>query len=282
MKNKSDKSQLSLFEIQGPVEGMSYQGRHIRRGDKVFFPVVDVIEAVAETKRPAKYWKDMKDREHAELSAICGKFYVPHQNGRQYEMECVDIEGAFRLIQSIPSPKAEPVKRWLAKIAYERVEEAANPELGISRAKDRAVEAYRRKGYDDAWISKRIKSIYNRNIFTDTLKASGVKDPGEYAARTAISHSATFGMPPKSHKELKGLSKKASLRDNMMSGELSLTSIAEDLFSDMVQFKSEHETLDDVQEKHAGLMAKMRKDIEATTGRKVARPESPRKQIGGS
>lgn len=274
-------AQLSLLDQPNtPVEGLKYNGRSIIKEGKTYFPVVDIIADLTESKDPKGYWFDMQRRETTQLSAICRKFYVLHQNGREYNTDCVDIEGAFRLIQSIPSPKAEPIKLALAKMAAERVEEMANPELGITRARVRAVKNWQRQGRTDAWIEERMKGIDKRNTFTDTMKAMGAKSPKEYALGTAKAHAASFGLLPSAHKDLKHLKERDNLRDNMVSSELTMQSFSDQFFTEMAKTASETgKTLKDIQEAHATMMREIRERVERETGRKLATPETPRKQL---
>src|ERR1019366_9527542 len=165
---------------------------------------------------------------------------------------CVDIEGVFRLVQSIPSPKAEPIKLQLAKLAAERVEEIADPELGITRAKMRAVDNWRRQGHSEAWIIERLKGIDVRHGYTDALRQLGASSPADYAKGTAIAHNATFGLTPAKHKILKDLPVKAKLRENMIKTELALTSFSETFLTDMAEKAGAYgKTLEQVQDEHA-------------------------------
>lgn len=169
------------------LELIEFEGFHIRRvwdeeTERWWFAVVDVVNALTDSKDPNKYWYDMKRREkEVELSADCRKFRMKAANGRHYQTECADTEGMLRIIQSIPSPEAEPFKRWLAKVGYERIQEVENPELAAERAK----ALYKAKGYSDEWIEARLRSIDVRKELTDEWKQRGVKDGREYAFLTA-------------------------------------------------------------------------------------------------
>ena len=252
---------------------LEYRGRKTVHNGKVFFPVVDVLEALIGTKRPGKYWRDMQARENTQLSAICGKLRFTSPNGKSYLLDSVDIEGLFRLVQSIPSPNVENFKQYMAHVARERVEEDTNPELAIKRGTARAVGFYKRRGMDDKWIRDRIDTINNRNMLTDILKEAGVTSPKEYAAVTARTHVSAFGIPPKSHKQLKGLHpEKGKLRDNMVSQELGMTSMSETLMSELLKNGL---TVEEATRKHTALVSSMRENIEKSLGRSIATSDTP-------
>lgn len=236
-----------------------------------YFAVVDIIELLVETERPSKYWSDLKKRvkkqSEIELSALCGKFPLKNpKNNRTYQTECASRENLFRILQSVPSPRVEPFKRWLAKVGNERVEEIHDP----ARAIERLRETYRLKGYDDDWIDKRLQSIAIRNELTDEWEARGVEKGREYAFLTAEISRATFELSPKEHKEVKGL-KRQNLRDHMSSaelvftmlGELSTTEIARE---DDAQGYKENKRAAQEGGKIAG---DARRQLEQRTGRKV-------------
>lgn len=176
-----------------------FESRKIRRvwhEDVWFFSVVDVIAALTDSAKPSVYWSAMKARvkneEEIQLSTICKQLKVEASDGKKYETDCANTEGIFRIIQSIPSPKAEPFKRWLAKVGYERVQEIENPEL----AQERMKELYEQKGYSKDWIDKRLRGIAVRQSLTDEWKERGLHDQQDYAILTAEISKATFGMTP--------------------------------------------------------------------------------------
>lgn len=210
------------------LEPIQFEDYHIRRvwDDKTerwYFAVVDVIEALTNSQDPNKYWFDMKRREkEVELSANCRKFKLKAKNNRLYQTECADTEGMFRIIQSIPSPKAEPFKRWLAKVGYERLQEVENPELAAERAR----ELYKAKGYSDEWIERRLQSIVTRNELTDEWRERGVKEGQEFGVLTSDIARETFGITPAEHKQVKKL-KRENLRDHMTGLELAFTILGE-------------------------------------------------------
>lgn len=191
-----------------------------------WFSVVDVIEALTDSNRPRVYWNAMKTRvkitDNFELSTICRQLKLLSKDGKKYLTDCSNTEGLFRIIQSISSPKAEPFKRWLAKVGYERVEEIDDPELAQKRA--RAI--YKAKGYPDSWIERRMRGIAIREELTDQWKNHGVRLAKEYEILTAEISKATFGVTPSEYKKLKGL-KRQNLRDHMNDLELLFSQLGE-------------------------------------------------------
>jgi len=204
-----------------------FKGRQIRRvlhDGEWFFVLVDIIAALTDSPNPTDYLKKMKARDEA-LSEGWGQIVTPlsiETPGGKQRINCVTAEGAFRVIQSIPSPKAEPFKRWLAKVGYERVQEIENPELASQRAR----ALYKSKGHSDAWIEKRMRSIAIREELTDEWKNRGVGEDREYAILTAEISKATFGLTPLEYKQVKGL-KRENLRDHMNDLELIFSMLGE-------------------------------------------------------
>jgi len=205
-----------------------FQEKQIRRvwhNEEWWFVIVDVVEALAESKNPAGYVKDMRRRD-PELSKGWGQIATPlavDTAGGKQKLNCANTEGIFRIIQSIPSPKAEPFKQWLAKVGYERIQEIENPELAAERAR----QYYRDLGYDEAWIDTRLKSIDTRGRLTDEWKDRGVKEGLEFSILTAEIAKATFSLAPSEHKKVKGL-KNENLRDHMNPLELIFTMLGEE------------------------------------------------------
>jgi len=194
-----------------------FKGKLIRKvlyENAWWFSVVDVIGALADSINPRGYWYKMKIREvdeaGVELSTICRQLKLTSADGKRYETDCANTEGIFRIIQSIPSPKAEPFKRWLAKVGYERVQEIEDPELGTKRTR----ALYKAKGYSDDWIEKRMRGVAIREELTDEWKKREVRQEKEYAILTAEIAQATFGVTPDEHKQVKGL-KRQNLLDHM-------------------------------------------------------------------
>jgi len=207
-----------------------FENKQIRRHwdsekEEWFFSVVDIIEVLAETDRPRKYWDDLKRKlkdEGSELSEKIGQFKMTAEDGKMRETDVADAQTILRLIQSIPSPKAEPFKLWLARVGYERLEETADPEIGIHRA----LKTYLQKGYSKNWINQRLKSIEIRKSLTDEWENRGAKQGVEFAILTNEITKAWTGLTTKEYKNLKGI-KKENLRDNMTNLELVLNMLAE-------------------------------------------------------
>ena len=192
--------------------------------EKWYFSITDIISALVETDRPRKYWSDLKRKlkaEGSELSEKIGQLKMKSADGKMYATDVADQEQLFRLVQSIPSPKVEPIKVWIARVASERVDEIIDPEISI----DRAIEVYRRKGYSEEWINQRLQGKKERKKLTDEWKRVGVKEK-QYAILTNAIYEVWSGMTAKEYKHLKGL-KKENLRDNMTDTESALTTLAE-------------------------------------------------------
>lgn len=192
--------------------------------EKWYFSVIDIIAALVDTDRPRKYWSDLKRKliaEGSELSEKIGQLKMKSSDGKMYATDVADQEQLFRLVQSIPSPKVEPIKVWIARVASERIDEMIDPEISI----DRAIEMYRRKGYSEEWINQRLQGKRERKKLTDEWKRVGVKEK-QYAILTNAIYEVWSGMTAKEYKHLKGL-KKENLRDNMTDTESALTTLAE-------------------------------------------------------
>jgi len=206
-----------------------FEGKKVRKvwhEDKWWFSVIDIIKVLTESSNPRDYWYKMKIRvtteDGCELSTFCRQLKLQSADGKKYETDCVNTESALRIIQSIPSPKAEPFKLWLAKVGYERIQEIEDPELATKRTR----EIYKAKGYPDAWIEKRMRGIEVRATLTDTWKEHGVEESKEYEILTAEISKATFGMTPSEYKKHKGL-KHENLRDHMNDLELIFSMLGE-------------------------------------------------------
>lgn len=236
---------------------------------KWVFAVVDVIEVLTDSVKPRDYWYRLKQRELSngiDLSTICRQLKLKSTDGKMYQTECADAEGLLRIIQSIPSPKAEPFKRWLAKVGYERLEEIENPELASKRARD----LYRLKGYPEDWIEKRMRSIAIREELTDEWKNRGIKQQVEYSILTAEISRATFGLTPNEYKEVKGL-KRENLRDHMTDLELIFSMLGE---ASTIEITRETDAKGFVKNKDAArkggkIAGDARKALEKETGKKV-------------
>ena len=190
-----------------------------------YFSVVDVISVLTDSKEPRKYWSVLKTRlkkEGSELTTKCSQLKMVAPDGKIRLRDALDTEGIFRLIESVPSPKAEPFKMWLASLGKERIDEVFNPEKAI----DRAIDYYRKKGYSDSWIEVRLKGILNRKKLTDVWKENGITENYEYAMLTNEIYKTWSGMKVNEYKEFKGI-RKESLRDNMTDIEVILTDLGE-------------------------------------------------------
>lgn len=193
--------------------------------EKWYFSVVDVVAVLTDSPNPRKYWSVLKTRlkkEGGQLTTICSQLKMQSVDGKKYLTDVADTEQLFRIIQSIPSPKAEPFKLWLAQVASERLDEMQDPELSI----DRALEQYLKLGYSESWINQRLKSIEIRKELTDEWKNRGLKEGQQFASLTDIITKAWAGKTTKEYKIFKGL-KKENLRDNMTNTELILNMLAE-------------------------------------------------------
>ena len=250
-----------------------FDGAKIRRiwhDEQWFFSVVDIIQILTESGSPRQYWGVLKRRD-TQLLTICLQLKLPSSDGKYYNTDCVNTENAFRLIQSIPSKKAEPFKRWLAKVGYERVQEIEDPELAQKRMK----EIYKQKGYSDDWIEKRVRGIAIRDELTDEWDKRGIETKKEYSILTAEISKATFGLTPAEYKTFKGL-KQQNLRDHMndlelifnMLGEASTTKIARN--KDALGFDENKDAA-----KEGGTVAGVaRKELEIRSGEKVVTQEN--------
>ena len=195
--------------------------------EKYYISVIDIVGVLADSKEPRKYWNwlkvKLKKDEDFELSSITRQLKLKSSDGKYYNTDVCDIEGMFRIIESIPSKNAEPIKLWLARLGKERIDETFNPSLAMQRS----IDMYRAKGYDEAWIAKRMKALQEKKELTDVWKENGVTDSKEYAILTNEIYKTWSGMTAKEYKEFKGL-RKESLRDNMDNIELILTDLSEE------------------------------------------------------
>ena len=248
-----------------------FQEKSIRRSwhkEEWWFAIVDVIAALTDSVQPEGYVKDLRRRDK-ELAKGWGQIATPlrvETEGGIQQINCANTEGLFRIIQSIPSPKAEPFKRWLAQVGYERVKEIEDPELASARAR----ELYEAKGYPKDWIEKRMRAIAIRGALTDEWKARGVAEGREYSILTAEIARATFGVTPGDHKKFKGLeqAKTANLRDHMTDLELIFTMLGEAGTTEIAKRKDAQGFVDNrTAAKQGGAVAgNARKELEAKTG----------------
>lgn len=252
-----------------------FEGSQIRsvwdnEREEWYFSVVDVIGSLTESNNPRDYWyrvkKRMSEEERSELSTFCRQLKLKSTDGKSYKTDVADMQGIFRIIQSVPSPKAEPFKMWLAEVGKERIDEISDPELTI----DRALEGYARKGYSREWINQRLQAIQVRKELTDTWQDHGVKAGNEYAILTNEISKAWSGMTTREYKDFKGL-KKENLRDNMSTTELILNMLAETATKDIAE-ATNPQGLDEnkqVAQDGGSIAGDARKSIEARTGKPV-------------
>ena len=254
-----------------------FRGKEIRKiihNNEWWFSIVDVCGVLTESVDSGAYWRKLKQRlktEGSEVVTICHGLKLVAPDGKLRETDCANTEGIFRIIQSIPSLKAEPFKRWLAKVGYERVQEIEDPELATKRTK----AIYKAKGYSAAWIEKRMRGIAVREELTDEWRKRDVKQEREYAILTAEIAKAAFGITPGEHKELKGLERQ-NLRDHMTDLELIFSMLGEAATTEITK-------VDDAQgfqesktaaRKGGEVAGKAREDLEKKTGKKVVSPEN--------
>ena len=252
-----------------------FEGSQIRsvwdnEREEWYFSVVDVIGSLTESNNPRDYWyrvkKRMSEEEKSELSTICRQLKLKAPDGKMRLTDVADMQGIFRIIQSVPSPKVEPFKMWLAEVGKERIDEIIDPELTI----DRALEGYARKGYSREWINQRLQAIQVRKELTDTWQDHGVKAGNEYAILTNEISKAWSGMTTREYKDFKGL-KKENLRDNMSTTELILNMLAETATKDIAE-ATNPQGLDEnkqVAQDGGSIAGDARKSIEARTGKPV-------------
>ena len=252
-----------------------FEGSHIRsvwdnEKEEWYFSIIDVIASLTESSNPRDYWyrvkKRMSDEERSELSTICRQLKLKAPDEKMRLTDVADMQGIFRIIQSVPSPKAEPFKMWLAEVGKERIDEIIDPELTI----DRALESYARKGYSREWINQRLQAIQVRKELTDTWQDYGVKGGNEYAILTNEISKAWSGMTTREYKDFKGL-KKENLRDNMTTTELILNMLAETATKDIAEAKNPQglEENKQVAQDGGSIAGDARKSIEARTGKPV-------------
>ncbi len=260
--NSSSETKIAIFRQK--------EIRKLIHKNEWWFSVIDVIETLTGSDRPRKYWSDLKKKikteGYVELSDKIGQLKLKSKDGKMYLTDCVNTETLFRLIESIPSPKAEPFKRWLAKVGYERIQEIEDPELAQKRA--RAI--YKAKGYPDRWIEMRMRGIEIRETLTDQWQKHGVELPKEYQILTAEISKATFGITPTEYKKYKGI-KRQNLRDHMNDLELLFSALGEASTTEIT--KVEHpigfEKNKLVSRRGGNIAGDARKKLEKETGRKI-------------
>jgi len=253
-------SQIALFRGKG-IRKTIYQ-------KEWWFSVIDIVGILTESPTPRQYWEKVKRRElfDFESSPNWGQLKLESSDGKKYNTDCANTEGIFRIIQSIPSPKAEPMKRWLAKVGYERMQEIENPELASKRTR----LLYKLKGYPEDWIEKRMRGIVVREELTEEWQKRGAKEDKDYEILTSEISQATFGMNPGEYKKFKGL-RKENLRDHMNDFELILTMLGEKTTAEIHKtndFQGVPRLKDDARIGGA-IAGSTRKQIERKLGRKI-------------
>lgn len=252
-----------------------FEGKQVRSAwnnekEEWYFSVVDVVAVLTDSKNPRDYWyrvkKRMSEEEKSELSTFCRQLKLASSDGKKYETDAADMQGILRIIQSIPSPKAEPFKMWLATVGKERIDEVIDPEQAI----DRALATYLKKGYSREWINQRLQSIQVRKELTDAWQDHGVKAGKEYAILTDEVSKAWSGMTTRAYKDFKGL-KKENLRDNMTTLEIVLNMLAEATTTELTKTNNPQGLAENKQvAKRGGSIAgNARKEIEKETGKPV-------------
>lgn len=257
-----------------------FQGNQIRavwdnKKEEWYFSIIDVVGVLTESKNPRDYWyrvkKRMTEEEKSQLSTFCRQLKLESSDGKNYKTDVADIKGIFRIIQSIPSPKAEPFKMWLAEVGQERIDEIIDPEISI----ERALENYAKKGYTREWINQRLQSIQVRKELTDAWQDHGVKQGKEYAILTNEISKAWSGMTTRQYKDYKGL-KKENLRDNMSTLEIVLNMLAEATTTELTNSKNPHGFKENKEIARVGgsIAGDTRKSIEEKSGKSIITPKN--------
>lgn len=250
------------------------QVRKILFNKEWYFSVVDICAVLVESADPGAYWRKLKQRLAAEGSEVvtkCHDLKLTASDGKKYKTDCANTEGVFRIIQSIPSPKVEPFKMWLAKIGKERIDEIENPELGMDRVKS----LYEKKGYEKGWIDKRMRGISVRHSLTDEWAERGAKKSVDYAILTNDIMQGAFNLKVNEYKNLKGLGRE-NLRDHMTDLELIITMLGEATTTQITQQKNSKglESLRSDAKKGGAVAGRTRKDIESQTGKRIVSEEN--------
>jgi len=261
-------SKIKLFESK------KVRAHWDAKEEQWYFSVIDVIEILTGSSIPKRYWSDLKKKLQTEGSQLYEKIVqlkMEASDGKKYATDCLDTQNLLRMIQSIPSPKAEPFKQWLAKVGYERMQEISNPEQSLERAR----ENWQKLGRSEKWIQQRMTGQETRNKLTDYWKESGVQKSDEFAFLTNIIHQEWTGLTVKSHKDLKGL-KSQNLRDHMSEAELIFTALAELSTRQIAETEKAKGVIENAKAgKKGGAVAKnARKELEAKTGKSVVTGEN--------
>lgn len=257
------KNEIKIFE-QNNIRSV-----YDEENEKWYFSVVDLVAILTDSEKPANYWKVLKNRlkkEGSQLVTNCNQLKMKAADGKFYKTDALDVEGCLRLVQSVPSPKAEPVKLWLARVGYERMQEMSDPSIAI----DRARETYQKLGRSEKWIQQRMMGQETRNKLTDYWKDHEITESEEFAILTNIIHQEWTGLSVKEHKSLKGL-KSQNLRDHMSEAELIFTALAELSTRQIAESKNATGIEENKKSaKRGGKIAKEAKEkLELETGQKV-------------
>ena len=265
------KNQLKILEKE--FDNSKIRTVWDKEQQKYFISIIDIVRVLTESDNPRKYLSVLKMRlkkEGSELATTCSQLKLQAADGKYYNTDVIDIEGMFRLIESIPSKKAEPIKLWLARLGKERIDEEYDPEITINRA----LETYRRKGYSDDWINQRLKAIDARKEFTDELRNKGIEKSNDFASLTDLLTKVWSGFSVKEYKEYKGLTKE-NLRDNMTNMELVLNMLAEVSSTEISKSKNDkgYSSAESSVIKGSSIAKNAREQIEQETGKKLVTSE---------
>jgi len=276
------------FIAEGELEICKFAGSHIRKvchNDEWFFSIVDVVGAITGSSQPSRYWNDLKTKltENEGADQLFGKIEklpLMGADGKERPSETGNTETIFRIMQSIPSPNAEPFKRWLAKVGYERIQEAQNPSIAIKRA----IVDYQMQGRSLDWIEARLRTIVSRKELTDEWKARGIQEGIEYARLTNYVSVGTFGMNVNEHKTIKQLGKNHNLRDNMTRIELILTMLGETATKEIAVARDVEGFQQNKEAAQAGgkVAGNARRDLEKQLGHSVISTENNLERLGPS
>lgn len=268
MDSETENKELVLFE-NSKIRRKEYNGEW-------YYSIIDIIGILSESKRPRKYWDDLKKKleteENFEVSEKIGRLKLMAKDGKMRLTDCANRETVFRIIQSIPSPNAEPFKLWFARLAEERIQETIDPELAIERAK----QTYLKKGYSEEWTNARLKGIPVRNELTDEWKKRGAEEGRDFAILTNEISKTTFGITTEQHKSIKKINKKHNLRDNMSPLELALTTLAEVTTTELHKVNDSQgmRALKNDANTGGSIAGNTRRDIEKQIGKKVVTSEN--------
>lgn len=257
-------------------EGPNFNVRHILHKGEWWFSIVDTVERLTDSPNPRVYWGVLKgrlekDEGFIELFTKCKQLKLESTDGKKYKTDCANTETLLRIIQSIPSLKAEPFKRWLAKVGYERIQETADPELAHQRARS----LYENQGHDPDWIAKRLRGMATRDELTDEWKARGIKKPQEFATLTAINSKAALGVTPSQHKQIKNLNRE-NLRDHMTTLELIFSELGEAAAKAITQQKDAQGFSENKETAKIGgqIAGNARHELEQKLGRSIVNPQN--------